>query len=40
MFLDIGLFMFNSLWVVDEVVIFIDSSVFFLEVLEKFKIYC
>ena len=37
---DTGLFMLNSLRAADEAVIPIDSSVFSLEALEKFKIYC
>ncbi|MGD1807526.1 ParA family protein [Dapis sp. BLCC M126] len=37
---DTGLFMLNSLRAADEAVIPIDSSIFSLEALEKFQIYC
>ena len=37
---DSGLFMFNSLRAADEVIVPIDSSIFSLEALQKFKIYC
>ena len=37
---DSGLFMLNSLSAADRVVVPIDSSIFALEALENFKIYC
>lgn len=37
---DTGLFMLNSLRAADEAVIPIDSSIFSIEALEKFQIYC